>query len=144
MIQFTQGSLLEAGAEALASAVNAVGVVGRGIALALRGRFPEGRRQCESACGEKQAQAGKMFVAGVKGPADPRRIVNSPAKMHWRNNSGIEWIREGLRDLRERTQGLKIRSIAIPAPGAGSGGLDWRGAKPVIEGAQATCQLLGY
>ena len=37
--------------------------------------------------------------------------------------------------LRERIQGLKIRSIAIPALGAGNGGLDWRKVKPVIEGA---------
>ena len=110
MMQFTQGNLLEADAEALANAVNTVGVMGRGIAWIFKDRFPESRRPCERASGKKQVHSGKMLATEVKGAANPRRIVNSPAKMHWRNKSEIEWVREGLRDLRERIQGLKIRS----------------------------------
>ena len=41
MIEFTQGDILKADAEALVNTVNCVGVMGRGIALQFRKAFPE-------------------------------------------------------------------------------------------------------
>jgi len=40
MMRFVQGNLLEATAEALVNAVNAVGVMGKGIALMFKEAFP--------------------------------------------------------------------------------------------------------
>jgi len=44
MIQYTQGNLLEADVEALVNTVNTVGVMGKGIALMFKGRFPNNMR----------------------------------------------------------------------------------------------------
>ena len=41
MIKFTQGNLLEADVDALVNTVNAVGVMGKGIALMFKEAFPE-------------------------------------------------------------------------------------------------------
>ena len=41
MIRFTQGNLLDANVEAVVNTVNTVGVMGKGIALMFKERFPK-------------------------------------------------------------------------------------------------------
>ena len=41
MIEFTKGDLLEADVDALVNAVNTEGVMGKGIALQFRTKFPD-------------------------------------------------------------------------------------------------------
>ena len=50
MIALTHGNLLSAPANALVNAVNTVGVMGKGIALQFREKFPEMFRAYETAC----------------------------------------------------------------------------------------------
>ena len=52
---------------------------------------------------------------------------------HWRAPSKIEWIEEGLEDLKLVILENGIRSIAIPPLGAGNGGLDWKSVRDLIE-----------
>src|SRR5438876_613806 len=100
MITYTQGNLLEANAEALVNTVNTVGVMGKGIALMFKERFPDNFRQYAIACKADQLQTGKVFVTEVGELEGPRWIVNFPTKRHWRPPSQMEWVVEGLKDLR--------------------------------------------
>lgn len=50
MISYKNGDLLQAHVEAMVNAVNTVGVMGKGIALQFKQRFPENYRQYEAAC----------------------------------------------------------------------------------------------
>ena len=50
MITYTQGNLLEANVDALVNAVNTVGVMGKGIALAFKQRFPDNMAAYVKAC----------------------------------------------------------------------------------------------
>ncbi len=45
----------------------------------------------------------------------------------------MEWIIEGLQDLRHFLIENNVKSIAIPPLGAGNGGLDWAEVRPQIE-----------
>lgn len=45
----------------------------------------------------------------------------------------MQWIIEGLSDLREVVLEHEIRSIALPALGAGNGGLEWSEVRPEVE-----------
>lgn len=137
MITFTQGNLLEARTEALVNTVNTVGVMGKGIALMFKERFADNFRRYAAACKAKEVCAGKMFVTEVHELDSPRWIVNFPTKQHWRGDSKIEWITEGLQDLRRFLIDNKVKSIAIPPLGAGNGGLDWAEVRPHIEEALA-------
>ncbi len=137
MITFTQGNLLEARAEALVNTVNTVGVMGKGIALMFKERFAENFLRYTAACKAKEVRTGKMFVTEVRELDGPRWIVNFPTKQHWRGDSKIEWITEGLQDLRCFLIENKVKSIAIPPLGAGNGGLDWAEVRPHIEEALA-------
>lgn len=133
MITFTQGNLLEARAEALVNTVNTVGVMGKGIALMFKERFDENFRRYAAACKAKEVQTGKMFVTEVHELDGPRWIVNFPTKQHWRAPSRMEWIVEGLQDLRRFLIEQKVKSIAIPPLGAGNGGLEWAEVREQIE-----------
>lgn len=137
MITFIQGNLLEARAEALVNTVNTVGVMGKGIALMFKERFAENFRRYATACKAKEVRTGRMFVTEVRELDGPRWIVNFPTKRHWRGDSRIEWVTEGLQDLRRFLIENKVKSVAIPPLGAGNGGLDWAEVRPQIEEALA-------
>ena len=135
MLNFTTGNLLEARAQALVNTVNTVGVMGKGIALMFKERFDDNYRQYSAACKAGQVNTGHMFITQLSELDGPRWIVNFPTKQHWRSPSKLEWVTEGLQDLRTFLVDNKVKSIAIPPLGAGNGGLDWELVKPEIERA---------
>ncbi|MFD2112030.1 macro domain-containing protein [Thiorhodococcus fuscus] len=135
MIRFTTGNLLEARAEALVNTVNTVGVMGKGIALMFKERFDQNYRLYAAACKAKEVRTGKMFVTEVQELDGPRWIVNFPTKQHWRSPSKLEWIVEGLQDLRRFLIEERVQSVAIPPLGAGNGGLEWPLVRAQIETA---------
>jgi len=135
MIQYTQGNLLDADVEALVNTVNTVGVMGKGIALMFKDRFPNNMRAYAEACKGKQVQTGKMFVTETGELSGPRWIINFPTKQHWRAKSKMEWVEEGLVDLRRFLLENNVTSVAIPPLGAGNGGLNWHEVRQKIEAA---------
>ncbi|MCC4597505.1 macro domain-containing protein [Xanthomonas campestris pv. phormiicola] len=141
MIKFTQGNLLEVPAEALVNTVNTVGVMGKGIALMFKERFPENFRRYAAACKAGDVHVGKMFVTEVSELDGPRWVVNFPTKQHWRAASRLEWITEGLQELRHFLIENKVKSVAIPPLGAGNGGLEWALVRPQIEAALGDLSL---
>ncbi len=134
MITFTQGNLLEAGAEALVNTVNTVGVMGKGIALMFKETFPNNFKAYEAACKRGEVQIGRMFITERHDMYGPKWIINFPTKEHWRSPSQIEWIEEGLKDLARVIRENKIKSVAVPPLGTGNGGLDWHEVRAKIEG----------
>ncbi len=135
MIQFTQGNLLEAKAEALVNTVNTVGIMGKGIALMFKERFDDNFRQYAAACKAGNVQTGKMFITEPRELDGPRWIVNFPTKQHWRSPSRLEWVTDGLQDLRRFLVDKHVKSVAIPPLGAGNGGLDWPAVRKQIDKA---------
>ncbi len=133
MIQFTKGNLLDADVEAVVNTVNTVGVMGKGIALMFKERFPENFKAYEAASKRKEIAVGRMFVTASAELSGPRWIINFPTKKHWRHPSKLHWISDGLKNLRIVIAEKQIRSIAIPPLGSGNGGLDWAAVRPLIE-----------
>lgn len=132
MIKFTKGNLLEADVEAVVNTVNTVGIMGKGIALMFKERFPDNFKAYKKACENNEIRIGKMFVSENRDFFGPKWIVNFPTKTHWRVNSRLEWIEEGLEDLVRVILDKKISSIAIPPLGCGNGGLDWSDVRPLL------------
>ena len=96
MIRYTTGNLLDAPVEALVNTVNTVGVMGKGIALMFKERFPKNMAAYSQACKASQVATGRMFVTETGELMGARWIINFPTKQHWRDKSKIEWIEEGL------------------------------------------------
>lgn len=138
MIIFRQGNLLEAEVEAVVNTVNTVGVMGKGIALMFKERYPENFRAYSDACQAGKVQVGRMFVVATGELGGPRWIINFPTKKHWRNPSRKEWIAAGLQDLLRVIREQGIRSLALPPLGCGNGGLEWKEVRPLMEAAAAS------
>ena len=119
MISYVRGNLLEADVEALVNTVNTVGVMGKGIALQFKNRFAANFLAYAQACKLGQVQTGLMFVTEPQELMGPRWIVNFPTKRHWRDPSRLEWVVDGLQDLRSFLVSNAVPSIALPALGAG-------------------------
>lgn len=133
MIEYRRGDLLADDSEALVNAVNCVGVMGAGVALAFERRFPENFRAYAAACRRNAVEPGRMFVFETGTPTPPRYLVNFPTKRHWRDASRMEDIVAGMYRLREEVRARAIRSVALPALGCGLGGLPWPEVRAVIE-----------
>lgn len=136
MIKLTQGDLLKQDdVDAIVNTVNCVGVMGKGIALQFKNKWPANFNAYAAACKVGKVRPGRMFVFDSGGLVKPNFIINFPTKDHWRGSSKIEFIRDGLVDLVTQVRRLGIRSIAVPPLGCGNGGLDWADVRPLIESA---------
>jgi len=137
VITYCQGDLLDADVDALVNAVNTVGVMGKGIALAFKNRFPANFQAYAAACQRGEVVTGRMFITETPALLGPRWIVNFPTKQHWRDPSQLEWVQTGLQDLRRFLLAQQVQSVALPALGAGLGGLSWPTVRAEIEAALA-------
>ena len=137
MITAAEGNLLQAPADALINTVNTEGVMGKGIALQFKEAFDLNYRLYRQACKEQRVRVGEMFVTETHELVGPRFIINFPTKRHWKENSRLEYITEGLEDLKRVIAEYGIKSVAMPPLGCGNGGLDWQQVRPIIVQAMA-------
>ena len=138
MIEVRQGDLFDDPAEALVNTVNCEGVMGRGIALQFKRRFPKNYEAYAKACKRGEVVPGRVFVFETGALMGPQFILNFPTKRHWRMASRMEDIEAGLRDLVRIVRELGIVSVAIPPLGCGLGGLSWPEVRAQIEAAFQT------
>jgi O-acetyl-ADP-ribose deacetylase (regulator of RNase III) len=129
MLRFVSGNLFDSKAQALVNTVNCVGVMGKGVALVFRERFPEMFEDYRQQCERLEVRPGVLTIYKDTKPW----VITFPTKRHWRGNSRIQDIEAGLATLVERTREWDLRSLALPALGCGNGGLDWADVRPLIE-----------
>ena len=133
MIHFTKGNMMTSTAEALVNTVNTVGVMGKGIALQFKEEFPANFATYKTACSTGVLVPGKLLITReINSQGIEKLIVNFPTKLHWRNPSKYEYIRDGLAELAKALHEYNIKSIAIPPLGCGNGGLNWDIVKKMI------------
>lgn len=141
-IEYKNGDMFEAPTEAIVNTVNCVGVMGKGVALEFKRRWPDNFKAYKRLCDDKKLSPGHMFVFDNNDFLDEgkhRYLINFPTKQHWRSRSKIEYVKDGLVDFIDQIRELGIKSVAVPPLGCGNGGLDWTDVRPLIE--QAASQL---
>ena len=131
MISFEKENILNVRAEALVNSVNLKGVMGKGIALAIKNAFPENYKLYKTACSTGDINIGRLFITETN-QLFPKYIINFPTKDHWKYPSKYEYIEKGMIDLVEWINKNEIKSIAIPPLGSGNGKLDWQKVKKII------------
>lgn len=123
------GDILESKAQTVVNTVNCVGVMGKGIALEFKKRFPEMYKDYERRCKANQVRLGEPYLYKyLIGPW----ILNFPTKGHWRTVSRLSDIEEGLQYIESRYKQWEIQSLAVPPLGCGHGQLEWRVVGPII------------
>lgn len=129
MITYIKGDLFNSPAQVLVNTVNTVGVMGKGIALEFKTRYPEMFILYQSKCDDGSFDIGKLLLW----KKEEKWILLFPTKRHWRSPSKISDIEEGLKKFAQSYDKLGIESIAFPKLGCGNGGLDWKDVKPIME-----------
>lgn len=132
MITYIRGNIFYSDAEALVNPVNCVGVMGAGLAKAFAIRYPEMEHLYKEACIERKVKIGNILIYSLA-PPSTKKILLFPTKIHWKDNSRLEYIDAGLKCLRALIFTSRFDSIALPKLGCGKGKLDWKDVKPLIE-----------
>lgn len=132
-----EGSIFDQGAEAIVNPVNCVAVMGKGLALQFKNRYPDMFREYVDDCRKGLVALGKInFYPRPKEELPLRYIVNFPTKFDWRDSSSLRAIDEGLQELkRDVVYSFEVNSIAIPPLGCGLGGLNYSDVRPLIVSA---------
>jgi O-acetyl-ADP-ribose deacetylase (regulator of RNase III) len=136
-----RGSLLDAQTDALVNPVNCAGVMGKGLALQFRRKWPAMYTEYAQVCRDRKLEPGSVHIwatGGLNRPTPqgsdlPFYVLNFPTKWHWSDDSRIEHIEKGLDALIRVIAAVHLTSVAIPALGCGCGRLDWREVRPLIE-----------
>lgn len=123
------GDLFASRAQTLVNTVNCVGVMGKGVALEFKQRFPAMAKDYESRCARKEVRLGEPYLYMDQSGT---RIINFPTKGHWRSPSQLADIEQGLDYLSAHVAEWQITSIALPPLGCGNGGLAWSEVGPLI------------
>ncbi|MBE3123497.1 MAG: macro domain-containing protein [Acidobacteria bacterium] len=129
MITVRIGDIFESNAQTLVNTVNCVGVMGKGIALEFRKRFPEMHEDYVRRCNAGKVRLGEPYVYESLAPP---WILNFPTKDHWRSVSRLQDIVAGLQYLQAHYREWGITSLAVPPLGCGQGQLEWRVVGPTL------------
>ena len=130
---FKRGDIFEENVTAIVNPVNCVGVMGKGLALEFKKRFPANYQAYQEACSNSLVVLGRVYIFKTNSIHGLKYILNFPTKHHWKDRSRIKDIENGLNDLMGVLLEFEIGSVAIPALGCGLGGLDWKDVSKLIE-----------
>jgi O-acetyl-ADP-ribose deacetylase (regulator of RNase III)/uncharacterized protein YwgA len=123
------GDLFASQAQTLVNTVNCVGIMGKGVALEFKNRFPAMFEDYAARCEKKQVHLGEPYLyRDVSG----RQIVNFPTKDHWRSPSRLADIERGLDFFAKHIAEWGVTSVAMPPLGCGNGGLEWSEVGPLV------------
>jgi O-acetyl-ADP-ribose deacetylase (regulator of RNase III)/uncharacterized protein YwgA len=123
------GNLFESDAQTLVNIVNCVGVMGKGIALEFKKRYPAMFQDYVKRCNAGAMQIGRPYhYTDLFGAS----IVNFPTRKHWRSASRVQDIEEGLDYFVAHYQEWGVESVAFPPLGCGNGGLEWSVVGPLM------------
>lgn len=117
------GDLFESQAQTLVNTVNCVGVMGRGVALGFKKRFPAMFKDYVRRCEAGEVRLGEPYLFST---ILPPWVLNFPTKDHWRSVARLEDIVTGLDFLEAHYRDWGITSLAVPPLGCGEGQLEWR------------------
>jgi len=138
-IKFISGNIFTTKCQTLVNTVNCVGIMGAGIALEFRFRYPEMFEKYVVLCKENNMEIGKLWIYNI--PNSGRKVLNFPTKKHWKYPSKIEYLEKGLQKFVDTYEVRNITSIAFPLLGAQNGGINPDVSKEVMEKYLSKCDI---
>jgi O-acetyl-ADP-ribose deacetylase (regulator of RNase III) len=124
-----KGNLFASKAQTLVNTVNCVGVMGKGVALEFRRRFPEMFEEYRKVCASRLLRPGQILPYTKQRPW----ILNFAVKDDWRYPSKIEWVESCLQRFVKHYHRLRITSVSMPWIGAMNGRLPWEDVHALIH-----------
>lgn len=136
MIQEVTGDILLSKAHAIAHGIAPGDHFDRGLALALRERWPSLARDFRHFCHTSGPKAGQAWTWGSE---TGTRIIclltqDAAANEHARPGPArLESVNHALKELSQIAKAEKLSSLALPRLATGVGGLTWEAVRPLID-----------
>src|SRR6266516_570368 len=127
-IRYQKGDIFDSKAQVIVNTVNCKGVMGKGLALAFKQRYPDMFPVYQQECKTGRLHIGKPTLYKQSTPW----ILNFPTKNDWKLPSKLEYLEKGLEYLVGNYKKAGIKSIAFPKLGAQNGKLSWDEVGPLM------------
>lgn len=127
-IKIIKGNIFTSKCQTIVNTVNCVGVMGAGIALECRLRYPEMYNLYVTHCKTNVLNPGILWLY----KAEDRWILNFPTKTDWKLPSKKQYLQSGLEKFMNSYKEKGIESIAFPLLGADKGGIPRAESQEII------------
>lgn len=118
-ITVIKGNIFNSTAQGLVNPVNCEGVMGAGLALECKLRYPQMFERYRQFCEGGQLVPGKLWCYRQ----GERCIINFPTKLRWKEPARLSYLEQGLQKLVSYWPQMQLTSIAFPLLGTDKGGL---------------------
>ena len=104
-------NIFDSQCQTIVNTINCVGVMGKGLALEMKNRYPDMFEKYKDFCEKGLIDIGKLWVYKH---SDDKWVLNFPTKKDWRNKSEYEYIDKGMKKFVETYKEKGIKTIAFP------------------------------
>ncbi|MCT7981338.1 macro domain-containing protein [Laspinema olomoucense] len=136
-IKVIKGNLFTSHCQTLVNTVNCVGVMGAGIALEFRLRYPKMYSSYVELCKKNLLDVGQLWLY----KSSRRWVLNFPTKKHWKNPSQVKFLELGLQKFVDTYRQKEITSIAFPLLGTQHGGIPQKKSLEIMKFYLGQCDL---
>jgi O-acetyl-ADP-ribose deacetylase (regulator of RNase III) len=138
-IKIIDGNIFNSKAQTIVNTVNCVGVMGKGIALVFKLRYPKLFEKYQELCRQRLIEVGKLWL--YREEPDAPWVLSFPTKKHWKDPSEYSYIEAGLKKFVDTFKEKGITSIAFPLLGANNGGLDAARVLDIMQSYLSQCDI---
>lgn len=131
------GNIFTSETQTIVNTVNTKGVMGKGLSLEFRLRYPEMYKKYKELCKKNKFNIGELWLYKAK----DRWILNFPTKDHWREKSKIEYIEKGLIKFLNTYKQKGINSITFPVLGSNLGGIPTETSLDIMKKYLSKCEI---
>jgi O-acetyl-ADP-ribose deacetylase (regulator of RNase III) len=132
------GNIFSSNSQTIVNTINTDGVMGAGIALEFKLRYPKMFDRYVELCEERKIDIGLLWI--YKHSSD-RWILNFPTKRSWKYPTKLEYLEKGLKKFLDTYEYKNIKSIAFPILGASKGGLSEDTSLSIMEKYLKNCRI---
>lgn len=136
-IEIIKGNIFNSSCQTIVNTINCVGIMGAGIALEFRFRYPQMYDRYQELCQQKLIDIGKLWLY----KNSDKWILNFPTKKHWKNPSQQQYLELGLQKFLETYEERRIESIAFPLLGAKNGGIPENTSLKIMKEYLSKCRI---
>ena len=143
-VEILTGNIFTSKCQTLVNTINCEGVMGAGIALECRLRYPSMFKRYKELCNRRMLKPGVLWLYKASlafFDINEKWILNFPTKIHWRNPSQLEWIVLGLDKFMSVYREKGISSIAFPVLGSLNGGLNPQEVISIMTEKLEACEI---
>lgn len=124
-------SIFDTCVDAYVNTVNTMGIMGAGIALEFKNKYPLMFEDYKEKCRKKELHPGDCYIWHNDDSDNFHYVFGLVVKDDWRHWSTLEWIESSIKSLKLAILENDIKSINIPLPGGKNGR---RGPYGKVEG----------